>query len=79
MTRYFLDTRDEGHIVPDFDGLELPDIHAVKIAAAKSLAELALHVLPGVDRRCLGVDVRDEQDRKVLTTELTFEVRILAH
>jgi hypothetical protein len=78
MQRFFFDRRDEDQIVPDFEGRELPDIEAVKTTAAKTLAKLAIDVLPGVDRHCLAVDVRDARDRKVLTTELTFEVRILA-
>jgi hypothetical protein len=70
--RYFFDTRDGGQIVPDFDGIELADILEVKALAAKSLAELAVEVLPSCWERCLGVDVRDDDQRAVLTTELTF-------
>jgi hypothetical protein len=49
----------------------------VKILAAKGLAELALDVLPGVSERCLGIDVRDSASNPVLTTELTFQARVL--
>jgi hypothetical protein len=78
MPLYFFDTRDDGEIVVDDVGLELSGIARAKVVAAKSLAELALDVLPRTTRRCLGVDVSDEQHRPVLTTELTFEARLLA-
>ncbi len=78
MARYFFDSRDENDVIVDDVGLELPDLEAVKRCASKALAELALDVLPGADRRCLGIDVRDELSRPVLMTELTFEARILA-
>ena len=71
--RYFFDTRDEGRVIHDDDGLELANIDEVKSIAAKSLAELALDVLPSSSERCLGVDVRDEDQQAVLTTELTFK------
>ena len=78
MAIYFFDTRDDGEVLIDEVGLELPGVEEAKVAAAKSLAELALEVLPGSARRCLGVDVLDEKRRPVLSTELTFEVRLPA-
>jgi hypothetical protein len=77
MARYFLDTRDNDAIIVDDEGVELPDLDAVKVQAARSLAELALDVLPGSIRRKLGVDVRDEAGQPVIVTELTFEARLL--
>jgi hypothetical protein len=74
---YFFDTRDNDAVVADDVGLELPHIDAVKVQAAKSLAELALDVLPGSLRRSLRVDVRDAEGQPVLITELIFEARIL--
>jgi hypothetical protein len=78
MPLYFFDTRDDGETVIDDVGVELSGIAKAKVVAARSLAELALDALPGSTRRCLGVDVSDEQHRPVLTTELTFEARLLA-
>jgi metallophosphoesterase superfamily enzyme len=77
MPRYFFDTRDDQRHVRDDDGLELADLQQVKRMAARSLAELALEVLPASTERCLGVDVRDEQGHPVLTTELVFKARLL--
>jgi hypothetical protein len=77
MPWYYFDTRDEDAIIVDDVGLQLSGMEAAKAVAAKSLAELALDALPGSARRCLGVDVSDERHRPVLTTELTFEARIV--
>ncbi len=77
MPRYFFDTRDDGQVLADDVGLDLSGIEQARTFAAKSLAELALDALPGATRRCLGVDVSDEQHRPVLTTELTYEARLV--
>ena len=77
MPRYFFDTRDDERLMSDDIGLELPDVPAAARAAARSLAELALDVIPGCSERCLGVEVRDENDDQILTTELTFRAVLL--
>jgi hypothetical protein len=77
MPMFFFDTRDDGALVNDDVGLEFPDLETVRMQAAKSLAELAADVLPRSTERCLGVDVRDECNRAILTTELTFKAFIL--
>lgn len=77
MARYFFDSRDEAEVIVDEIGMDFPDLEQVKRFASKALAEIAVEVLPGACRRCLGIDVRDELSRPVLITELTFEARIL--
>jgi hypothetical protein len=77
MPKYFFDTCDDGDVIVDDVGLDLIGIEQAKTFAAKSLAELALDALPGATRRCLGVDVSDEQHRPVLSTELTYEARLV--
>lgn len=70
--RYFFDTRDNGTFIEDDVGIEFDDLAAVKAQAARSLAELALDVLPGSIKRVLSVEVRDVT-RPVLRDVLTFE------
>ena len=77
MPLYFFNTRDGDIFIEDDVGLELPDLDAVKIQAALSLAEFARDVIPGSDRRVLIVEVRDEHG-PVLEARLTFEAVILA-
>lgn len=72
MPLYFFDTRDNDKLIRDDEGLELPDVQAATKEASRSLVELAQEVLPGKTEHCLRVDVRDDQDRDVLTTELTY-------
>lgn len=75
MPHYYFDTRDEDEVISDEVGLELPDVRAAAKVAARSLAELALDVLPSSTERCLGVDVRDDE-RPVLTTELIYRALV---
>jgi hypothetical protein len=63
-------------MVTDYEGQEIADPAQVRLIASKSLAELALDVVPSSWSRCLGVDVRDG-DGPVLTTEMTFHARPL--
>ena len=73
MPRYFFDFRDDERRICDTAGVELANLDDVKKVAATSLAEVALEVLPNSSERRLGVNVRDDKDRLVLTTELTFK------
>jgi hypothetical protein len=77
MPLYFFDTRDDDTFVSDDDGVELPNIEAVKGVAAASLAELARDVLPGSTRRNLAVEVRQER-QPVRNAVLAFEAVVLA-
>ena len=76
MHCYFFDTRDNEAFIEDDVGVELPDLEAVKVQAATSLAELARDVLPGSLRRDLAVEVRDER-QPVLKAKLRFEAILL--
>ena len=77
MPLYFFDTRDDDRFIEDVDGVELPDLEAVKAISAKSLAELARDVIAGSERRVLTVEARDEQG-PVLEARLTFEAVVIA-
>lgn len=76
MPLYFFDTRDDDHFIEDDVGLEFPDMDAVKVEAARALAELARDVIPGSLQRNLTVEVRDELG-PVLKARLTFEAVVL--
>jgi len=77
MPHYYFATRDGGDLSCDEVGLVLPDIAAATKMAARSLAELALELIPNCHSRCLRVDVRDDQEA-ILATELTFKAVRLA-
>jgi hypothetical protein len=78
MNRYFFDTRNCGTFIRDDEGLNCADLEEVRVQAAKSLAELALEVLPRTTDCLMGVDVRNERQEVVLITELTFKAQLLA-
>jgi len=77
MQVYYFDTRDDDVFIEDDVGVELEDLEAAKSVAAKSLAELAVDVLPGSVRRELAVEVRDETVI-VLKTLMHFEAIVLS-
>jgi hypothetical protein len=76
MALYFFDTRDNDDFVEDDEGLEYPTLEAVKVQAAKALAEIARDVIPGSVRRHLSIEVRDEQG-PVLIAMMVFEAILL--
>ena len=76
MHRFFFDTRDNGLFMRDETGLEYPGLEAVKVDAARALAELARDVIPGSLRRSLAVEVRDA-DGPVMEATMIFEAVIL--
>jgi hypothetical protein len=78
MPRFFFDSRDDDDLIVDDEGLEFDSFEAAKSQATKSLALLALDVLPGSLRRRLGIDVKNESGALIFVTELTFEARALA-
>jgi hypothetical protein len=77
MKRYYFDLRDGDAVSVDEEGLELPDIEAVKEEAARLLVDMAKDAVRG--RRFDGfgrgvdVEVRDE-DGLVLQAKVTFEI-----
>ena len=78
MDRYYFDTRNCGTFTRDDEGFECADLEVVRVQAAKSLAELALEVLPRTTDCLMGVDVRNERQEIVLVTELPFKAQLLA-
>ena len=76
MPLYFFDTRDDDDFIEDEYGVEYPDLEAVKVEAARSLAELARDVIPGSVKRKLAVEVRDANG-PVLMALMTFEAVVL--
>ena len=76
MPLYFFDTRDNDDVIEDDIGVEYPSLEAVKVEAARALAELARDVLPRSLKRMLKVEVRDAEG-PVLEAVMTFEAVVL--
>jgi hypothetical protein len=77
MARFYFDSRDGDDLSVDDEGIEFSSFEAVKREAAKSLALIAIDVLPGSLERSLGIDVRNETHELVLVTELKFKTLAL--
>ncbi|RWM24438.1 hypothetical protein [Mesorhizobium sp.] len=74
MPKFYFDTQEGDDVLIDREGLELPDLEAVKGEVALALADFARGVLPGA-RRQLTIKVRDAQSRRVLSTAVIFDVK----
>ena len=63
MARYYFDLLDDGNSAVDEEGLELSNLRAVQVEAAKALADMArdaVHSSDGLTRRQMAIEVRDE-------------------
>ncbi|MBR0827228.1 hypothetical protein JQ596_16995 [Bradyrhizobium manausense] len=77
MTLYFFDMRDGADLFPDEEGLELPNLKAVQIEAARALGSMTKQTLWTKAKSQLGhqmaVEVRDAVG-PVLQASFTFEI-----
>ncbi|WP_336487449.1 DUF6894 family protein [Methylobacterium nigriterrae] len=69
MPRYFFDIQD-GTTLRDNEGLELPDVDAVRVEAHRALAELAMQAPLGNGAVQIRADVRDSGGAYVLSATL---------
>ena len=78
MPRYHFDLCDNGELAPDEDGLHLPDLQAAQIEAARSLVDIAKHVVWDKVETALGrrmaIEVR-EANGPVLQARFTSRLR----
>ncbi|MGE0008958.1 MAG: hypothetical protein AB7S92_25710 [Parvibaculaceae bacterium] len=75
MPHYFFDTCEDGHVISDEVGLELPGIEDAKREAARSLADLARDVLSSsMKKREFAVEVRDALSKRILRIVLVFDI-----
>ena len=74
MGRFFFDFRDGENLFVDSEGTDLVDESHVELEATRTLAEIALDLLPVSGPRRLVLTVRDEHGRPIMTASLTFEI-----
>jgi hypothetical protein len=74
MPRYFFDIREGDEVIPDEEGMDLPDLEAAFREAAYSLAEMS-----SKESRVVGsgmaIVVRDASGTVVLDTALSWPSR----
>jgi hypothetical protein len=77
MPRYYFDFCENNELAVDEDGMELPDMRAVQIEAARSLVDIARHAVWTKAETVLGhrmsIEVRDDTG-SVLQARFTFEL-----
>ena len=61
MPHYYFDICENGETATDEEGLELPNLQAAEIEAARSLGDMAKNMPPGLERHDIEIAVRNEQ------------------
>jgi hypothetical protein len=74
VPRFFFDTYDGDHLVPDETGLELDDLEAAKVEAQKALPDVAKEKLSDGHQRVFMVSVRDEAGQVLMRIGLALRV-----
>jgi hypothetical protein len=77
VPRYFFDTHDGEHLIPDDTGQELDGLEDAKATAQKALLNMAKDKLSGGDQRVFMVTVRDNAD-EVMRAALAMRVEYSA-
>jgi hypothetical protein len=79
MPRYYFDIRDGDDLYSDEEGLDLPDLRAAEVEAARSLAHMARDKLPtAADRHQMAIEVRTP-DGPLFRAAFIFEISRSAH
>jgi hypothetical protein len=74
MSRFYFDIQEDRDFVADKYGVELLDLDAAELEAAKAAAELGCDKLRTGKLRKIVVDVRNEDCQRVLTATVSLEI-----
>lgn len=77
MPRYFFDFWENGNLIADDEGSDVPDFEAAKDEAVVDLAELALEILPAGGSHELKLIVRNENGEEMLELSLNYQEKLL--
>jgi len=73
MQRYYFDIRENDEVAVDEQGLELPDLKAAEVEAARSLADMAANMPHGSEKHHMAIEVRTP-DGPASTATFFFEL-----
>ena len=73
--RFYFDTYEGGILVSDEEGLDVVDLTAAKLQAAKAVVDVAKDLVPNLQIGTVAIYVRDSEGRVVCTAEVNFEAR----
>jgi hypothetical protein len=74
VARYYLDVHDGAQIVRDDEGSEFDSLDAAVQGAARSAAEIGTSRLVKGDLSDVIVEVRDEQNQRVVTVTASMKI-----
>jgi len=75
--RFYFDTYEGGILVSDEEGLDVVDLTAAKLQAAKAVVDVAKDLVPNLQIGTVAIHVRDSEGRVLCTAEVNFEARSL--
>lgn len=73
MTRYFFDLRDGADLFPDEEGVDLGDLRAAEVEAARALGGMVRDLEPNQHGRDMAIEVRTEAG-PLFQAALTFAI-----
>ncbi|TPK04943.1 hypothetical protein FJ872_26820 [Mesorhizobium sp. B2-5-9] len=74
MARYFFDTYESDAVIKDETGVECGGIEAARSEALAGLIDLTRDSLKDVDGHQLAIEIRDENDKKLLRLSLSLQM-----
>ncbi len=74
MARYYLDIHDGEQLVRDDEGFEFDSPGAAMRAAARSATEIGTSKLAKGDTSDVVIEVRDEQDQRIVTVTASMKI-----
>lgn len=77
MPRYYFDVHNGDGLIRDEHGLELSSRARIMTETSRILFDIARDEFPGRDRGDISITVRDEGDRNICMTHLTFQTEWL--
>jgi hypothetical protein len=71
--RFYFDAYEGGTLVRDEDGLDVADLVAAKLQAAKAVVDAAKDLVPKMQIGTVAIHVRNTEGRVVYTAEVNFK------
>lgn len=79
MALYYFDLTEDGALVVDEIGTELPNVGAARVEATQTMTDIARDHIPGDGpHHQLQMSVRDESGKVVINLTLAFDAEMMA-
>jgi hypothetical protein len=74
VPRFYFDVREGPLFIDDEEGMEFPDLDEAEQEAVKAVVSIGKDRLPRGDTRDVTVEVRDENQQRVLTVTVVLTI-----